>query len=684
MNKLNMLFSTSENGNKIDDFDIIDLIDKQDWETLNHLVVCEDLNGKVTARFEQDVWDLLPYSKSKAKRYLNFTEWNDTPELQLELKTLVFGWLYNKSVIGIAVKFSTVEQRLYKIKAAYRFLKEVNAKSLSYLANTAHFEDFKLDLVRQNYSQRSLELIFVAINKATELEPWLRASFGFAKKLEAVSLAKNMSERTLQQTLVIPERLADVIYGKAIKLVEDAFMYKELIASTEFQLQKNYDAAKKILDTKIQNGAKLTCVNRKGEVVDQRKYITAIADYLPREVSSIISPLTNLIPDVKIRNGHDFQRYYGQLITASYIVCGAFSGMRDSELEKLSSNSYYKDSFNKRDFHFLQSGTFKLGEKRETWITAPVAKVAIQLASELTKIWREQIDYPHPDYQNTLWCNQILRSKKPCLITTWPGRLKRFCKHFDLVVTDEDYKECIQSNPNSTNKIKTSVIIGQPWPLSTHQFRRSLAYYTIKHRLGTKVAIKQQFKHLRLAMTEWYTNGGQLASLLDLSVDKKVQQALDAASNEMVAKKIFQQWHSDESLSGSFGKAIVKMRDDIPHVYSSWETIYEAVKKGLLTLHGTAHSYCKNGYNCDMDGIVMPQFCVDCSSQGSIIDEEQAKWWQRKHVSLLNYLKSEEDISVTEKSHFITQIRAAESVMSDFNMPFEPFAFEPDLRIKNT
>lgn len=253
--------------------------------------------------------------------------------------------------------------------------------------------------------------------------------------------------------------------------------------------------------------------------------------------------------------------------------------MRDSELDKLTPNSYYKDNFNDHVFHMLQSNTFKLGEKRETWVAAPIAEKAIELVSTLTKAWRGQVEYPDPRYTNLLWCNQILRSRPPVLISTWNERLHRFCKQFGFLVTKEDYQECIESNPSSMNKIKESVVIGQPWPLATHQFRRSLAFYTIKHRLGTKVALKQQFKHLYLSMTEWYTNGGQLASIRELVIDKNIQQTLDIINSEMTTNKIFKQWHTDELLSGSYGKAIVKMRGDIPSIYSSWETIYEAVKK---------------------------------------------------------------------------------------------------------
>ncbi|ASG09017.1 hypothetical protein CEQ50_15760 [Vibrio anguillarum] len=50
----------------------------------------------------------------------------------------------------------------------------------------------------------------------------------------------------------------------------------------------------------------------------------------------------------------------------------------------------------------------------------------------------------------------------------------------------------------------------------------------------------------------------------------------------------------DTDLSGAHGKAIVAMRKEgLPHIYSSWEVIYKAVKEKRLTLHGTFHSYCK-------------------------------------------------------------------------------------------
>ncbi|TOM65765.1 hypothetical protein CGH72_21300 [Vibrio parahaemolyticus] len=660
--------------------DIITLYENENWDALNDIVICRDRSGKVTANFGQKVWDIRPISRSKYKGKLDFCYLDDAPELQLQLKLIIYGWLFHKSRSSQnALAISTIISRFSDINHVYQHLANIGAPSLSILSNEkewTHFEDVLMD---KNLSQTTLEKLFVSINAALNLQPWLKCSFRFERKIKSKVLALKLSERERQQTLVIPERLSDDIYGKAIELIKEAHPYREKIAATEVALQQNYLEGKRIVNENIRNGSRYIWTNEDGEIIDNIKYTRGITDHLPIKTKDILGEIQGEIKGIKLDNGLDFQRYLGQLITACYIACGAFSGMRDSELGELTPDSYYMDTFAGRDYHMLQSRTFKLGEKRTTWVAAPIAEKAVELISTLTAVWRKERREIDSNYSNTVWCNRIARSKPPTIIPDWPSRLKRFCQHFGIIITPEDYQECLDSNPQALDKVKNDVIVGSPWPLAPHQFRRSLAYYTIKHRLGTTIALKQQFKHLYLSMTEWYTNGGRLASIRELAVDEKMQAALDEITAESTTDKIFKQWHSNELLSGKHGKAIIKMRGNIPHIYSSWKVIYQAVKKGTLTLHGTAHSYCKNGYKCDMDGVVMPQFCVSCDSESSIIDKEQAKWWQKKHQSCVRYMELGEDISHTDRSHYITQIRAAESVMRDFDMPFTPF--EHDIKV---
>ncbi|MBB1440969.1 hypothetical protein H5202_20380 [Shewanella sp. SG41-4] len=663
---------------KVHEVDIVKFYHEQRFDELDAVVVCKDKNGNVTATFGQNNWSCFAFSRGNRKNSLNFSQLDSAPELQRELKLFTFGWLFNLSPKGKkAPKFSTVVERLAKAKIIYRFLQQKKLNSLAAISSLEVRQQFDNYLINSNNSRANLLHAFVAINKAIDNAGWHKVALNI-NPIKSHNESKRLSGKVSQQTLVIPERLCHAIYGRAMALIEEALPHAQLIADTEHALQDNYLEGKRIAETKAEAGSVYTFMKTDGGI-DRHKLAIAVKNYQPRSASESIIPVTKELPKVPLKNGTEFKRYLGQLITASYIVCGGFSGMRDSELDKLTPTSYHQDTLYGKVHHMLQSHTFKLGEKRETWVTAAVSKTAIDLMSILTQKWRSEAQYPDEKHTDSLWVSKGTRSQPAKIITNWNQRLRLFCKQFDFNVTEEDFQECLESNPRSLLRIEKMVVIGQPWPMSTHQFRRSLAFYCIKNRLSTLIALKQQFKHLYLSMTEWYTNGGKLASLRDLKVDKKIQHALDEINAETTTNKIFKQWHSDETLSGSYGKTIMKMRRDVPTIYSSWDVIYKAVKEGKLTLHGSLHSYCKSGYDCDMDGVVAPQFCVDCRSGSSIIDEQQAKWWQKKHQSLSAYMALSEDISVTDRSHYITQVRAAENVMRDFGMEFT--AFEAGLSV---
>jgi len=174
-------------------------------------------------------------------------------------------------------------------------------------------------------------------------------------------------------------------------------------------------------------------------------------------------------------------------------------------------------------------------------------------------------------------------------------------------------------------------------------------------------------------MSEWYGNGAIESRIQDLKVDSELINLLNEVKLEQTTAHFDKWFNGDEKLTGSFGKAIVAMRDDKPVIYSNWDSLYRLVKEKRLTLHGTLHSYCKNGYECDMDGVINAAFCVDCRGGGSVVDDKKASWWQKKHQALSSYLKQQSDVSHAEYAHCITQIRAAEKVLNDFGLKFEKY-----------
>ncbi|TMP38286.1 hypothetical protein [Pseudoalteromonas rubra] len=656
----------------IDFIDIIELRNKKDWEKLNEVLISKSIEGENKSYFKSQVWDMSAYTSKiqiNKKSKFDFSFIKDSKDLTLEIKTIVYGWIYQKnSTRSRHIRIQTLVNRLCALKKVYIFLLNNNHKSISALNDKKTSQALDSFLLNKKLAQRTLEHVYAGINSIFRLKNWLQIELTLST-LKPYEHAVKLSKKTPQQTLAIPERIADELYSKAIDLVETYYPYRHKLADIEKELQDNYLKGKSVVDFNIKSG-KWNFLNESTTQCKAREVNKAS----PQKSSEILSRYSSETPFKNLKTAFNWKKLYGRITTACYICCGAFSGMRDSELSVLKPNSYFCDEIDGHIFHLLQSRTFKLGEKDTTWVTAPITEKALELMTCFTKHWRaELIEANSEKESNYLWLNRTARSKPPVVIATWPDRLQLFSETYGTKITKEDLAEAFRSNPYAHDKVKAICIVGKSWPLKPHQFRRSLALYTTRHRIGTNVALKQQYKHTYLQMTNWYSVGGISSRLHDLRIDSDFQHLLEKTQLEETANKFFNMIHSDAPLSGSHGKAIMQMREDTPYIYSSWDVIYDAVKKGTLTLHGTMHSYCKNGYDCDMDGVINPAFCVDCKSGGSIIDEAQAKNWQKKHSQLTSYLKTQGDISPSIYAHCITQIRAAESVMEDFNIFYEQY-----------
>lgn len=360
--------------------------------------------------------------------------------------------------------------------------------------------------------------------------------------------------------------------------------------------------------------------------------------------------------------------------------------MRVSELFELRADSFFTYSIDGQSFHSVRAATHKLaaGKKNDAWLASPIVEKAIDLAVALSACAREQLlklaahssDPGQVDHlievSSNLWLSQRQRKNLPILISRskWNERLKYYAKCVGAIIDESSLEECKRLNPRHGGAIEAKIKINEPWPLITHQFRRTFACFSIRNNLGHPIALKQQFKHINLRMSEWYVNGAVESRLKEVQVDSELINLLNEVDMEQTTASYNNWFNSDEQLSGSFGKAIIAMRNDKPVIYSNWDNLYRLVKEKRLTLHGTLHSYCKNGYDCDMEGVANPAFCVDCKSGGSIIDHQKALWWQQRHTSLTTYLCQQKNVSLGEYAHCITQIRAAEQVMKEHNLEY--------------
>lgn len=656
---------------------------KGEFEKLGATPISKDKNKKVISYFDEDIWDLSSFNSGLGSdismKTFNFSSIDDSFFLKIQTKFIVIGWLYCKpEKNGKQAKLSTLCNRFKNLLITLKFLKLKKLTDLNALNINTNWESYLAFIRESKYAPTTIVHILIALNSIRYIERWLPFDFKLQEfnitKLSN-SLCSKSKINTVNQTIAIPQRLMNHIYGEAISIVEQGWVHRERLHLLMEDLQKNYNLGRDKLLKKL----KAKSLNR--------TQLNKVANFIPVKYSDIFKKHLDGIDlwDGQCNGTYWISSWFSKFQIACFIVCGAFSGMRMSELFQLTSKSFYKLTEGDKEFSILKGYTLKSisNRKKETeWLTSPISEKAIELAECLSRSLRRQLDSAQTgdigvEESECLWLSQASRRNPPVVITAGDinRRLEGFCKLIDARLIKDDLEELFLINPHIHEYLNNKLSVGTVWPLRSHQFRRSFAVFTVRNNLGNTTSLKQQFKHLKLRMTEWYGNGSVDSKIGSVLKDSELSKMIDNAENEFITSQFNSWFNSDTQLSGGFGKSIMAARKDLPILYSSWDSVNQLVNQKRLTLNGTMHSYCKNEYNCDMEGVVNPAFCSGCKH--SVIDSEKMLWWKRKHEALTEYIDGLEQISKNEYSHFITQIRAAENIMNDFRVDFDKFIKTP-------
>lgn len=448
----------------------------------------------------------------------------------------------------------------------------------------------------------------------------------------------NAEHSEKKQTLSMPLGVASKIMSNALSLFNDAVasqqsilnMVKEIRLNRKHHGSSNYEAPINIIKSNIEGTQWASCLE-----------------------------------------GNFRSQYVGFWLNRTIYACHhlimAFSGVRIHELKRLhnhSFKSYHEDGFT---YYTITAETSKM-EKGEdvvdTWVCAKMCETILTFISEL----KLSADIESPSIMLTfphLFAPQI---------KTHNTYDQRFTRNLVLgtELSDADYKEYCQLNRERVHDLS----VGDLWPLANHQWRRTFATMALRFDLATLPAIKRQFKHVSLQMTEWYTNYARITRNEDTRVDAELNKLIHDIQVEMATDVLYESYNGDGTLAGGKGKAIEVLRDgdDVPDVYKERSAIRKMIDTGQISLKYSGLTYCTNGYRCDQDGVVNSAFCVDCDS--AIIDEAIASKWQRLHERCVGHLEFAYDcgdVSPVSYAHFVSQIKAAENVMTRFNIEFTPF-----------
>lgn len=474
-------------------------------------------------------------------------------------------------------------------------------------------------------------------------------------------------------TEVVPARLLQIIVQRALEYVEK-------------HADTLLDARDEIIRIREQEYRKLVEVHRTRHPNGFASIYKSEDQYLAIRLGHLAAPRSK---EVVCRHGLDSPNHLNEqllyLRTACYIVCAAFSGMRDSELASLEVGCFSRrDGFDGETFCWLTGTTYKLERdpRPAEWMVPAVVGKAVAVATRLGAPSRKAADAMIAELEVALGGPSLLGPAHRAKVKM----LQECRRHRNalLIVEKEKGKSRSFGGATATNGLRAfasmagavvaphdmegvrdheTVEVGKPWPLTTHQFRRTFAVFVARNLMGDVRYLREHFKHWSIDMTLYY-------SRQEACIESSVIDQIMMERDELQAV-ILEKWISSERpLSGGGGQRIIAFRDrqevkTVSNMHDFCRRLGEDV-----FIRGTGHSWClASGSGCGGHGLYDAMRCTSCSE--GVIDDSHIQIWQGIRNQQIEVLSCS-DIGMASRQRCIGHLDAAERVLIDLGASIEP------------
>lgn len=355
--------------------------------------------------------------------------------------------------------------------------------------------------------------------------------------------------------------------------------------------------------------------------------------------------LDSLFNKLSIYNWIDLSSYLGEVQCIAKYWIHLFSGMRSNEARHLPADTYTTIKASGAEVTIIRGYTSKIKAQNNTqtfWVTSVIAEKGIIAARKIGRISAIMFDYDDkclssyplfPALKKV--CSEIQAFKGgPVVAEASQGRaLKRVMgRSPDLIVQEGDVHELEQFDGFRDWRADPDVKIGEVWPLTTHQCRRSLAVYCARSGLVSVGSSALQFKQLTEAMASYYRAGSAFAVnfivtedaqhfLAELEYERQKFQFLDYEANVI---------NTTGRLWGGEGSRIQVSRDrGRPLIITTDRKITEErFEKGEMAFKPSLVGFCTNIEPCDKITFTnILNVCTDCEK--SVLDDRSLVQIQR-------------------------------------------------------
>jgi hypothetical protein len=605
-------------------------------------VTARNLAGEVVSRFRDDSWDCRAYGQTST---FNFATWWDESKrgsmdrrariLTDEIK-LIHWLLQNNTTAnggrsrGPATLREVMSPLKGIVKIAYRLLLTLEeaehdsyfqvALKTSITASAVGFNNHDtLNILLSDLAHfQSVSNIRCEVPRLVP-ENALHETQSLLQRLKKKKLAKK------KQTPLIPARLFAMFITEALEKLN---ALKPHLPRLEAFIKAVYADPHQFSDGYIDYRNNITRIRRLYPSCELSSYLTAQDAWVSRAETLRRYGLCELFA------AHDIDSVRGlaKLITHYQVLCvmliHAFSGMRQSEVRVMPYEPViHQAAKGFGDLPVLVSHLKKFEQANYsqalTWATSQEGVYAVQIAQQLARLdWfrKRPANETFPDnaplwiaprlgLQNAGGHYAVPITEHLWSTATWTDAVQSL----GLVIEQDDIDELVTFDAFRNWDDDPRFSVGNLWPLTSHQFRRSVAVYASRSGMVSLPTLKTQYKHLSATMTAYYGENSSYAQ--SFLIDEKgnpIESAsiLSAFRDEkqfnaslLLHERVLQ---ASEPLKGPKGTEIqlAKDRGKLPKMLSSRAETEKAIKQGRLSYKETPVG------GCMLKG-VCPHFGID-------------------------------------------------------------------------
>lgn len=603
-------------------------------------VVSRDNDGNVLSCYGDESWDLSPY-KSVPNEYaiINFNKNISKEEQVLEAKKMVFLLMtYAEGKKSSSYSVSTL--RAYFGKTIIPLSQHAIHLGISVqeiLSNNKKIKEY----IDQHCINRERIIQFSSLLTFLDRLDNGITGIDFKRETEVFKYLVYLRGRikTKHKTEVIPTRILSESISQRWKQIDD--IEKNLNGIVGFL--RRFLESDLYAETDIMHRRRI----RRNEV-----YGTSWSDAVSKH------ELSTLFAKYNISRRSQFRTFLRDVRGTCKHLIHAYSGMRDSEVQSL--NNFCLDKSDTRFIRLVGKTTKSEGTpKTEKWTTSKEIEQVVNILRQMNKVIADDYNYPLEKLPLFVKTSLFYGGKKEGKVDNWNAA--RFapteCLSLDsssMTIQENDLQELYDIDYLRDWKNEEKFKVGKQWYFQFHQYRRSLAVYSIQSGLVSLGALQKQFKHLFRDITAYYASGASFAK------NHFGQEINDIRSEIQALVYIKNVIFSDEKLFGAHGTLVEKnikekIQDKRKYIMHNREHTIKQVEKGLISYRDTALGGCISVEPCNT---ILTRSIIGCfgcegavlkSSKYDITIEKEKRFIAQLDSSSIEFRTEMEDLRELEK-----------------------------------